>query len=214
MTELTSPTIDIAPNGDIILNVGPKRKKRKTMRVQSVFLKAASKPFTALLDPRWKESFSTIKKDESREISLPDDSPVALQAICAVIHHKYDEVPPNLGPDDILEIAIAADKYDCLDVLEYSSKVWLSAINTKVHSVEDVHSLMALTAATYRFRDVEAFKKYTKALVLRHGDSFINLWSEKLGYIINMRLLCESLSYSSNMLYSLFCIGSAIKMHD
>ncbi|KAM0499108.1 hypothetical protein ACHAP8_005816 [Fusarium lateritium] len=44
--------IDIAPDGDLILVVGPKKTK---LRVRSTLLAAASKPFSAMLGPNWKE---------------------------------------------------------------------------------------------------------------------------------------------------------------
>lgn len=44
--------IKIAADGDLVLTVGPEEVR---LRVNSLFLKAASKPFSAMLGPDWKE---------------------------------------------------------------------------------------------------------------------------------------------------------------
>lgn len=43
---------EIAVNGDLILVVGPDGTR---LRVNALFLRAASKPFAAMLGPDWKE---------------------------------------------------------------------------------------------------------------------------------------------------------------
>ena len=47
-----STVVKIAADGDVILVVEPEKVK---LRVLSLFLKAASKPFSAMFGPDWKE---------------------------------------------------------------------------------------------------------------------------------------------------------------
>ena len=38
-----------------------------------------------------------------------------------VIHHRNDDVPQSLSPNEVLQIAIEADKYDLTAALKYAS---------------------------------------------------------------------------------------------
>ena len=44
--------VNIATDGDVILIVGPEKAR---LRVQSLFLKAVSNPFSVMFGPDWKE---------------------------------------------------------------------------------------------------------------------------------------------------------------
>jgi len=47
--------INIAPDGDVILVVGPSRSQISKLRVHSLFLTTASKVFSAMFGPHFKE---------------------------------------------------------------------------------------------------------------------------------------------------------------
>jgi hypothetical protein len=57
--------------GDVILVVGPEKVK---LRVHSLFLKAASKPFSAMFGPDWKEGHNMLGRDGPVEVPLPEDN--------------------------------------------------------------------------------------------------------------------------------------------
>jgi len=85
-----STVTKIAADGDVILVVGPERVR---LRVYSLFLKAASKPFSIMLGPDWKESHNMFDRDGLVELPLPEDNAAALKLICAIIHHQNNIVP-------------------------------------------------------------------------------------------------------------------------
>jgi hypothetical protein len=58
---------EIAADGDLILVVGPENVK---IFVHSTFLKAASKPFSAMLGPDWKEGQNILDRDVPMELSF------------------------------------------------------------------------------------------------------------------------------------------------
>ncbi|KAJ4356902.1 hypothetical protein N0V85_009535 [Neurospora sp. IMI 360204] len=98
--------IKAVPVTDLILVVGPGKER---IPVESAILKAASDVFNAMLSPPWLES-------QGREIALPDDDPDAMQFIMFTLHfhNNYEFVTRSRTPKDILQIAIAADKYNLL----------------------------------------------------------------------------------------------------
>lgn len=124
-----STIVDIFPKGDVILVVGSEKVK---LRVHSMFLKTTSRPFSAMFVLVWNEG-NMLGRDEPTEIPLPEDDASALQTICAIIHHQNKLVPQTLTASDVLGIAIAADKYDCVDALKFASTNWLQPQNQDVN---------------------------------------------------------------------------------
>ncbi|KAF4439126.1 btb poz [Fusarium acutatum] len=173
--------VDIAPDGDILLAIGPDKIK---LRVKSMLLMAASKPFSAMLGPNWKEGHDMRHHDGPLEILLPDDDATALEIICLVVHHQNDRVPQSLAAGDMLAIAVTADKYDCINALGFASNTWLRDLKVKP---ED---LMLLTAVAYLFRNAQAFKEVTAALVLNHNNSYLGLLGKEVESVLPWKLLC------------------------
>ncbi|KAH7357230.1 hypothetical protein BKA65DRAFT_524386 [Rhexocercosporidium sp. MPI-PUGE-AT-0058] len=153
-----STVVKIATDGDVILVVGPEKAK---LRVLSLFLKAASKPFSAMFGPDWKEGHNMLDRDRPVELLLPEDNADALKVICAVIHHRNNEVPRTLAADDVLEVAVTADK-----------------------------DLMLLTAAAYVFQNAQAFKELTRELILNHGGPYLDLSCEEVESAITWKVFC------------------------
>jgi hypothetical protein len=74
---------------------------------------------------------------------MPEDDASALKIICVIIHHQNIMVPQNLTAGDILDIAITADKYECVECLKFVSGNWF-----QLRKTED---LMIISAAAYLF---------------------------------------------------------------
>jgi len=178
-----SPLISFADDGDLVLLVGPEAVK---IRVHSLFLTKASKPFKAMLGPDWKEGHDIVSSKGPAEISLPDDDAPSLKAICAILHHQSDTVSQSLSAVKVLRIAVVADKYDWTKAMTLISSGWLKVRENKPRD------LMLLAAAAYLFRNAEAFKATTKAMVLNHGSSFLELSSEEVESAMPWKVICES----------------------
>ncbi|KAF5627118.1 hypothetical protein F52700_8601 [Fusarium sp. NRRL 52700] len=100
-------TVEIVPDGDILLVVGPEKTR---LLVKSPLLMAPSKPFSVMLGPNWKEGHDMQNHNGPFELLLPDDNAIALGIICSVIHFHNDKVPQILPVSDVLVVAVAADK--------------------------------------------------------------------------------------------------------
>lgn len=178
----TSKVVEIAPDGDLILIVGPEEAK---LLVHSMLLRAVSKPFSVMFRPDWKEGRDMLNRDGPAELLLPEDNAAALKIICLVIHHQNNDVPENLAPGDILAIAVTADKYDCVHALRFASESWLRP------SKYESNNLMLLTAAAYLFQNAKAFKEITRALVLDYNGPYLALSCEEVESAMTWRVLCK-----------------------
>jgi len=182
-----STVVNIAADGDVILVVGPEKVK---LRVHSLFLKAASKPFSAMFGPNWKEGHIIRGRDGPVELPLPEDNAAALKVICAVIHHRNNDVPQTLAAGDVLGVAVTADKYDCVDALKFASGNWLRPCkNVPVN-------LMFLTAAAFLFQNAQAFKEITRELILKHDGTYLALSCEEVESAMTWRVFCKYHSWS------------------
>ncbi|KAF5544662.1 hypothetical protein FMEXI_6491 [Fusarium mexicanum] len=171
----TTQAVEIVPDGDVILVVGSGKAK---LRVKSILLMAASKPFSAMLGPNWKKGHDMRNHNGPHEVLLPDDDATVLKIICSVIHFQNDKIPQTLPASDVLAVAIAADKYDCLNALQFASDSWLRELKVKPRD------LTLLTAAAYLFQNAQAFREITAALVLNHDRSYLALSGEETGTIL------------------------------
>jgi hypothetical protein len=178
--------IEIAADGDVILVVGPNEVK---LRVYSFFLKTASKPFLAIFKPHWKEGHDLLlSRDVPIEVPLPEDDVMAMLFICSVIHHRNERVPRAPRANDVLRIAITANKYGCVDVLKFASKFWLQPRDKDTAS-----DLMLLTTAAYLFHDAVAFRELTKVLVLTYSGPYLALSCKEIESAMTWKVFCKYL---------------------
>jgi hypothetical protein len=176
--------IEVATHGDVILVVGPHNKK---IRVCSSVLNNASKVFSVMFGPDFAEG-QNLDSHDPKEVPMPDDNAHALEIICNVIHLRNDVVPRSLSPKDIFEIAIAADKFDCVVALRYASAAWL---NPK--GVENILELSYLMSAAYILDDAQAFGDITLSMMLDHKDSYLPLADQGAGISdwVPWKVLCK-----------------------
>jgi len=191
-----STIVEIVADGDVILVVGPEKVK---LRVHSLFLMAASRPFTAMLGPEWKEGHDMLGRDGPAEVPLPDDNAAALNLICAIIHHRNKKVPQTLAAGDVLKIAVTADKYQCVDALRFASGNWLRPCK------KEAGDLMLLTAAACLFQNAPAFKEITRAIILNYSGPYLALSCEEVESDMTWRVCCkyldDRLGHSEHAIY-------------
>lgn len=178
----TDTLVEIAPDGDLILIVGPEEAR---LRVHSMLLRAVSKVFSVMFRPDWKEGQDMLDRDGPAELLLPEDNAAALKIICSVIHHQNREVPQTLAAGDILAVAVTADKYDLVHALRFASESWLRSYT------HGPGNLMLLTAAAYLFQNAHAFKEITRALVLDYDGPYLALSCEEVESAMTWRVFCK-----------------------
>ncbi|KAK8080121.1 hypothetical protein PG997_007939 [Apiospora hydei] len=163
---------DISLDGDVVLVVGEEKKVR--LKVNSQNLSCASKVFRTMFGPNWSEG-QGLSKESPKEVELVEDDADAMYAICCVIHHRNDLAPKAISPQQVLQIAIAADKYDLSVALAYARAQWLRS-----RDIADPTTLAYLMAAARWFDDEPAFIKCGRALVLRCVGSYARLMDDEV----------------------------------
>ncbi|KAK8059867.1 hypothetical protein PG996_009797 [Apiospora saccharicola] len=164
---------DFSLDGDVIFVVGGQKKAR--LKVNSQYLCCASTVFRAMFGPNWSED-QGLSKESPKDVPLAEDDPDALYAIMCVIHHRNDLVPAEISPQELLQIAIAADKYDLSVALTFARAQWLQ------HQSKDIavsKYMACLMAAAFLFDNQSNFIEYGQALMLRHAGSYMLRLNDK-----------------------------------
>ena len=138
--------MDIAPDGDFILVFGP---WKVPLRVYSQCLSCASKVFNAMFRSGWSED-PGLSRESPNEVKLKEDHAVALRTVCCAVHRRDNAVPRVITPLEVLQIVIAADKYDLGVALKHATVQWPQH-KGNMGKTEMGH----LMAAAYLFHDME-----------------------------------------------------------
>ena len=121
-----------------------------------------------MFGPDWSEGRG-LSKDSPREVSLVEDDAEAMRTICCGIH-----VPPTLTPEQVLQIAIEADKYDLAVALVYAGLQWLGPICTT-----QISGAGRLMAVALLFGDTDMFARHTLALIENYTGSYLDLLDDQ-----------------------------------
>ena len=109
-----------------------------------------------------------MANDGSVEIQTPDDAAIPMEILCKVLHHRNDQVPP-IESRLALQIALLADKSDCVTALMPSAHYWLEPCSPYSGEMKTVDRRRLLTAA-YLFRDGSRFEHWAEELMLRSNE--------------------------------------------
>jgi hypothetical protein len=160
---IMSSTIDQDLTCDIILVAGEDQVR---ISASSLLLCLASKPFSKMLGPNFKEGQSddgsTVK-----EIPLPADKPSAIELMCNIIHHRIHKTSHTPGATDIHDLAIVSDKYDCIRATALAARAWIHP-----NSTHDTNELGLLLISASLFALPEAFYRVSMSLVINHQGSY------------------------------------------
>lgn len=123
------PDIHISPHGDMIISLPHQGEFPARFLVSSTALCAASPVFAAMLGPS--SSFSEAVSLRSHKAigndlyvqKLTDDDPVALAVVLNAMHLQTLKVPRKVSVQQLMQLAIFCDKYDCAAVV----KPWVAS---------------------------------------------------------------------------------------
>lgn len=173
LDESKPPISDIAPDGNVILVVGP---EKAPLKVYSQCLRAASKVFRVMFGPDWSEG-QGLASQSPPEIPLEEDDASAFRIILCVLHHHNAEVPDSegLSPTEVLNIAVAADKYDLAVALKFAATEWL-----KPKKGLDLMDMGRLMTAALLLQDARMFAEQAMDLVLQWSGSYMALLDDAI----------------------------------
>ena len=139
------------------------------IHASSQLLCMASKPFSKMLGPHFKEG-QPHAAFTKKEIPLPADKPSAIRIMCDIINHQINGTGPVPNAAEFCDLAIVADKYDCTRATGLAAKAWLQP--TSAHNICDL-GLLLISASIHALP--EAFYKISASLVLGHRGSYREL---------------------------------------
>ncbi|KAI9150295.1 hypothetical protein HJFPF1_10054 [Paramyrothecium foliicola] len=162
---------EIAPDGDIVFIVGPLEKR---LTADACILRLSSPVLRAMLKPYYKEG-QTLAADGCLEIVLRDDNAEAFEVVLSAIHGCNGKYMSTPTPEELLQVAIICDKYDCLSSISFAMHTWFTQLwmfRTKMPNMEE---MWAWTMAACLCRDRVAFNDATSTILLNGQGSYIDL---------------------------------------
>lgn len=166
---------EIAARGDAILVVGQGSITQK-MKVDTAFLKSASHVLRAMFDGRFSDG-QGLSYENPKEICFPEDNPAVMKFVCQILHHKLPRSQGELTAEEILQVAIFADKYLMQNALSWYARSWLS---WATEDPKDTTRLVTMLRAALLFDDEVCVKRITKTLVLDYAGDYSALIGHNL----------------------------------
>jgi hypothetical protein len=161
------------PNGDVILSCDDQDSaSTKSFRVSSKILQLASPVFIRMLSPSFKEGQELLQAN-CVKIHLEGDDARLMSLILDILHYKADREFHILDSEDLAQLAIHCDKYDCTKALGPWVSTWFTEVVETGQSIIDVgfHLL-----ASYMFNDQKKFSEISKKALEDITPGFRNKW--------------------------------------
>ena len=130
------------------------------VRVSSKHLTFASRVFTALLQPKFREG-SSLRSGNITEVQLSEDHPVPVLILLNIIHGRLKKVPRNIDLYIFTEIAILVDKYELAEVTDIFLDFWVQNLEASIPRAFD-YTLLPWICISWVFGIVDIFEQVTK----------------------------------------------------
>lgn len=114
MREQTPLTV-VAPDGDLIVGLGPDSTRTHTVRVSSHVLKLASPVFRTMLGPSFKEG-STVHNDDT-PLDLLHVDPISMLNLFSALHYQPEKVD-RAKVDWLQKLVFVCDQYMCIEAMK------------------------------------------------------------------------------------------------
>lgn len=146
--------------GDTWIVVGSQSAKVR-IKVCPPLLKLVSPYFRALLGPHFKEA---VDSAGGKDIEVQDDQPESFALLCIILHMKYVLPQKPLAVENILQLAIATDKYSCTQAIAHTVEALVPESVSGLIFTDGIR----LVIAAYLFDHPKLFQRYTEGMILHH----------------------------------------------
>jgi len=173
--------------GDVTLTVG-NGETQVRLKVSKALLSFASKYFATLLGPMFREGADAAA---NKDIDLHDDDPKAMTVLCKILHMQYDLPEKSLSANELLNLAIVADKYGCIRAVKLS----LESIFPRYPIVGTTFQQTGdFICAAYLFDHPVLFERFTGSAILDYAESFTELAFTETGQRVSSIIWCKFIS--------------------
>jgi hypothetical protein len=105
--------VSLYSNADRIVTVGEREDSRRLYKVSSLAMLMASPILRAMFDPT--KGFR--KSNPDALVEFPEDDPDIMLIVLRIIHFKFDDLPPSISFDWLVELAVFCVKYDTVSIV-------------------------------------------------------------------------------------------------
>jgi hypothetical protein len=199
-------TVEAVKNGDVVFILDPETR----CRVSSALLSCASPVFTTMLNGNFMEGQILKSAENPAEIAIQDDDHEAFIFLCNLLHFRHDATSvldnqePTLLAEKLVRLAIAVDKYDCVNAFCLIGEGLLSRC---ARETLPFVGMALLASAAYLLQSRWYFALFTRRLILRYNESFTTLHQSLYGDLLPTPTICKS----PHLLQ--YCRGNRLILH-
>jgi hypothetical protein len=135
------------------------------MRASSRHLILASSYFNRMLNGDWKES-NTFQSDGYLRIETSDLDIAAFQILMDIIHGRTRKVPRVVDLEMLAKIAVLVDFYQCLEVVEIWSTMWIDKLESSVPKIYS-RDLVLWLCVSWVFQEPQVFYRVTRVATMQ-----------------------------------------------
>jgi hypothetical protein len=159
----------IDPDGDVILYTcnDPEAKASESeinkidvptsssrFLVSSKHLKLASAYFQKMLSSRWAEG-TDLADNGTAEIPVHECKAGTLWTVLNAIHGRFRRLPTSLSLDELVDISVATDFFQCHEVIESFANKWINKLDsTSSESVKLKKAEWIMIASVFRVDEI------------------------------------------------------------
>ncbi|KAJ4184888.1 BTB domain-containing protein [Fusarium falciforme] len=151
--------IEFDPRADITLKVG---REKKLFSACSRALSRASPVFERMLYGHFTESKTRLAEGEEWVVELPEDDSAPMEIFLNISHSHFGRVPRRMPLDELYDLTVLSNYYDCTRLLEPWINGWMASIDVRDSSVSMAKALWV----SWEFGRKEAFSRMALRMLM------------------------------------------------
>jgi hypothetical protein len=185
------------PDGDALIQLAEVK-----LQVSSKVLSLASKAWKTIFSPKDSEGNQVHKEEQHRCIYFtPEDDTPVMTALCLVLHHKGQEIIQGPDINELVQLAVLANKYDCAKAMTYYGCSILSGLTRAMDASGLPNNQLLFPSILfedhYTFERVTRMMVYTKTLPGQKAcPSVIKYQRKSAIYCLTACLVCLASTFT------------------
>lgn len=144
-------------------------------RVSSKVLQLVSPIFVRMFGSSFKEGQELLRRNHVT-FMLEGDDPLLIALILKVLHYQTDSEDRNMKLEDLANLTVHCDKYDCTKAVGPWVSTWFKNIEGVEHTTTEMWFRLL---AAYKFNDPRRFSEISKVALTGMTPDFRERWSKE-----------------------------------